>query len=52
MDLRATLGGVTMNQTGKELECMLLMMAVYLVISLIISSGMNIFNRAVRLKER
>jgi general L-amino acid transport system permease protein len=52
MDLRATLGGVTMNQTGKELECMLLMMAVYLIISLIISSGMNIFNRAVRLKER
>jgi len=52
MDLRGTLGGITLNQTGKELECMLLMMAIYLVISLIISSLMNVFNRAVKLKER
>ncbi|HRK42371.1 MAG TPA: ABC transporter permease subunit [Gemmobacter sp.] len=52
MDLRGTLGGVTLNQTGKELECMLLMMAIYLTISLIISALMNLFNRAVRLKER
>lgn len=52
MDLRGTLGGITMNQTGKELECMLLMMGLYLTISLIISSVMNMFNRAVRLKER
>lgn len=52
MDLRGTLGGITMNQTGKELECMLLMMGIYLTISLIISSVMNLFNRAVRLKER
>ncbi|MFT4150563.1 MAG: ABC transporter permease subunit [Paracoccaceae bacterium] len=52
MDLRGTLGGITMNQTGKELECMLLMMATYLTISLIISTVMNMFNRAVRLKER
>ena len=52
MDLRGTLGGITMNQTGKELECMLLMMAIYLIISLIISTVMNIFNKAVRLKER
>ncbi|MEH7828938.1 amino acid ABC transporter permease [Gemmobacter denitrificans] len=52
MDLRGTLGGITLNQTGKELECMLLMMAIYLTISLIISSLMNMFNRAVRLKER
>ena len=28
MDVRATLGGITMNQTGRELECMLLLMAV------------------------
>lgn len=52
MDLRGTLGGITLNQTGKELECMLLMMAIYLTISLIISSVMNMFNRAVKLKER
>jgi general L-amino acid transport system permease protein len=52
MDLRGTLGGITLNQTGKELECMLLMMAIYLTISLIISSLMNIYNTSVKLKER
>ena len=52
MDLRGTLGGVTLNQTGRELECMLLMMLIYLAISLTISTLMNIYNRSVRLKER
>ena len=52
MDLRGTLGGITLNQTGRELECMLLMMLIYLVLSLLISSGMNVYNNAVRLKER
>lgn len=52
LDLRGTLGGITLNQTGRELECMLLMMAIYLTISLIISSLMNVFNSAVKLKER
>ena len=52
MDLRATLGGITLNQTGRELEAMLLMMGIYLVISLFISSVMNIYNRSVKLKER
>ncbi|HEY0212363.1 MAG TPA: ABC transporter permease subunit [Paenirhodobacter sp.] len=52
MDLRGTLGGITLNQTGRELECILLMMIIYLVISLVISGGMNVFNRKVRLKER
>lgn len=52
LDLRGTLGGITLNQTGRELECMLLMMLIYLTISLIISTLMNIYNRSVRLKER
>jgi general L-amino acid transport system permease protein len=52
LDLRGTLGGITMNQTGREMECMVLMMAIYLVISLLISSLMNIYNTSVRLKER
>ncbi len=52
LDLRGTLGGITLNQTGRELECMLLMMLIYLTISLIISSLMNVFNSAVKLKER
>lgn len=52
MDLRGTLGGITLNQTGRELECMLLLMLIYLVLSLLISSAMNVYNNAVRLKER
>jgi general L-amino acid transport system permease protein len=51
-DLRATLGGTTMNNTGRELECMLLMMLIYLIVSLIISSGMNVYNKSMKLKER
>ncbi|WBU64969.1 amino acid ABC transporter permease [Paracoccus aerodenitrificans] len=52
MDLRGTLGGTTANQTGRELESILLMMLVYLAISLLISGAMNIYNSRVRLKER
>ncbi len=52
LDLKGTLGGITLNQTGRELECMMLMMAIYLVISLIISTVMNIYNDAMQLKER
>jgi len=52
MDLRSTLGGITINQTGRELEGMLLLMLVYLVISLIISTVMNIYNNRVMLRER
>ncbi|MFE3838347.1 amino acid ABC transporter permease [Pseudogemmobacter sonorensis] len=52
LDLRGTLGGITLNQTGRELEAMLLMMLIYLTISLIISALMNAFNAAVKLKER
>jgi general L-amino acid transport system permease protein len=51
-DVRATLGGITMNQTGRELECMLLLMGFYLVLSLLISSVMNWYNASVALKER
>ena len=52
MDARATLGGITMNQTGRELECMLLLMGFYLIVSLGISSLMNWYNARVSLKER
>ncbi len=52
MDLRATLGGITLNQTGRELEAMMLMMLIYLLISLAISTGMNFYNKSVMLKER
>ncbi|MCW1934761.1 ABC transporter permease subunit [Pararhodobacter zhoushanensis] len=52
MDLRSTLGGITINQTGRELEGMMLLMLVYLVISLIISTVMNFYNNRVKLRER
>ncbi len=52
LDLKGTLGGITLNETGRELECMLLMMMIYLILSLIISSIMNAFNTAMKLKER
>ncbi len=52
MDITSTLGGITMNQTGRELECILLLMLVYLSISLLISLGMNLYNRRVQLAER
>jgi general L-amino acid transport system permease protein len=52
MDVRSTLGGITINQTGRELEGMLLLGLFYLVTSLIISSAMNVYNKSVSLKER
>ena len=52
MDIRSTLGGITINQTGRELEGMLLMMLTYLTISLMISMVMNWYNASVKLKER
>ena len=52
MDLRSTLGGTTINVTGRELEGMMLMMLVYLAISLIISGAMNFYNTRVQLRSR
>ncbi|SDF42019.1 amino acid ABC transporter permease [Limimaricola pyoseonensis] len=52
MDVRSTLGGITINQTGKELEGMLLLGLFYLVTSLVISGAMNVYNSSVKLKER
>ena len=51
-DVRATLGGITINQTGRELEGMLLLGAFYLSLSLLISGVMNLYNNATQLKER
>ena len=52
MDLVATLGGITLNQTGREIETMMLVMGMYLLISLTISAGMNWYNNAVKLVDR
>ncbi len=52
MDLTGTLGGITLNQTGRELECVLILMLVYLFISLSVSAVLNWYNAKVKLVER
>lgn len=52
MDITGTLGGITLNQTGRELEAILLLMLTYLTISLSISAFMNWYNERVKLQER
>jgi general L-amino acid transport system permease protein len=52
MDITGTLGGITLNQTGREMESLLILMAIYLAISLTISSIMNWYNESVKLRER
>ncbi|MGF1657956.1 MAG: amino acid ABC transporter permease [Rubrimonas sp.] len=52
MDVTGTLGGITLNQTGREMEAILLLMAFYLTASLTISSAMNWYNSRVKLVER
>lgn len=51
-DLVATLGTTTLNQSGREMETILLLMAIYLTISLTISGVMNWYNRSVQLVGR
>lgn len=51
-DVVATLGGITLNQTGREMECMIIVLMTYLVISLLISAFMNWYNRRIKLVER
>ena len=52
MDITGTLGGITLNQTGRAIEAVLLLMLFYLAISLSISAIMNVYNRRIMLKER
>jgi general L-amino acid transport system permease protein len=47
-----SVGNTTLNQTGQALECIAIMMAVYLTISLLISAYMNWYNRRIALVER
>ncbi|MGL5942803.1 MAG: amino acid ABC transporter permease [Waterburya sp.] len=46
------IGNTIANQTGKSVEVLLVIMLAYLTINLIISLGMNRFNRLVKIKER
>ncbi len=52
MDITGTLMGISLNQTGRELETLLLGMLIYLTISLLISTAMNVYNSRMQLMER
>ena len=52
MDIVATIGGISLNQTGREMECMTIVLGLYLVASLTISSFMNWYNKRTKLVER
>jgi len=52
MDVTGTLGGITLLQTGRAIETILLLMLFYLTVSLLISFFMNIFNNRMKLQER
>ena len=51
-DLVHGFGGISLNQTGQAIECMVIVMATYLTISLTISFFMNIYNRSIQFKEK
>jgi general L-amino acid transport system permease protein len=52
MDLVATIGGISLMQTGKEMETMIIVLLTYLALSLSISAAMNWYNRRIKLVER
>ena len=49
-DLVHGFGGISLNQTGRAIEIMLMVMLTYLTISLTISVFMNIYNKSVQFK--
>ena len=52
MDVVGTIGGISLMQTGKEMETMIIVLLTYLFFSLVISAFMNWFNRKMALVER
>ncbi|MXW47673.1 MAG: ABC transporter permease subunit [Gammaproteobacteria bacterium] len=52
MDVVATIGGISLNQTGRALECMSIVLLIYLCLSLSISAFMNFYNKRISLVER
>ncbi|MFG6139049.1 amino acid ABC transporter permease [Halomonas sp. B23F22_10] len=51
-DLVAVFAGTTLNQTGQAIEIIAMTMAVYLLISLVVSALMNFYNARTLMKER
>ena len=51
MDIVATIGGISLMQTGREVETMIIVLGLYLGFSLTISVFMNRFNRRVLIRQ-
>jgi general L-amino acid transport system permease protein len=51
-DLVAVFAGTTLNQTHQAIEIVAITMAVYLVISLLTSLAMNLYNARMQVRER
>ena len=47
-----SISATSLNQTGRAIECIALVMACYLTLSLLTSALMNLYNRRARLKDR
>ncbi len=47
-----SIANTSLNQTGRAIECIAIVMAVYLVLSLLTSAAMNVYNQRARIKER
>jgi general L-amino acid transport system permease protein len=47
-----SIGSTSLNQSGRAIECIAVVMACYLSLSLLTSLAMNIFNRRMRLQDR
>ena len=47
-----SIANTSMNQSGRAVECIAIIMLVYLTLSLVTSALMNWFNRSAAIKER
>ncbi|MFM2119300.1 MAG: putative glutamine transporter permease protein GlnM [Pseudomonadota bacterium] len=47
-----SISNTSLNQTGRAIECIAVVMACYLTLSLLTSAAMNAYNRRAQLKER
>ncbi|PUE06257.1 amino acid ABC transporter permease [Limnohabitans sp. T6-5] len=47
-----SIGTTSLNQTGRAIECIAVVMLCYLTLSLLTSAAMNVYNRRVRIQDR
>ena len=47
-----SIGSTALNQTGRAIECIAVLMLCYLTLSLLTSAAMNLYNRRVRIQDR